>query len=144
MVPSGMSIEAGFLGSPHCSGALPAHIRMPSLPTEIPASCSRRFVSARRPLKPLQHSIGRSPFHKYVVLHSEVFARLAFARDLLCDDPIEFVTMPRKGEPTRLAFIAPKFRVGAVIVPDPIEAKDQGCTRLRVSTEHRYLLQSLF
>ena len=44
------------------------------------------------------------------------------------DDPIEFITMPRKGEPTRLAFIAPKVRIGTVIVPDPIEAKDKGCT----------------
>src|SRR5437660_6202932 len=44
------------------------------------------------------------------------------------DDPIEFISMPRKGEPTRLAFIAPKVRIGTVIVPDPIEAKDKGCT----------------
>jgi hypothetical protein len=51
--------------------------------------------------------------------------------------------MPRKGEPTRLAFIAPKFRVGAVIVPDPIEAKDQGCTRSAVRLTPKFELAFL-
>lgn len=44
------------------------------------------------------------------------------------DDPVEFITMPRKGEPTRLAFIAPEVKIGTVIVADPIEASDRGCT----------------
>lgn len=44
------------------------------------------------------------------------------------DDPIEFITKPRKGEPSRVAFIAQDFRIGTVIVPDPIEASDRGCT----------------
>jgi len=44
------------------------------------------------------------------------------------DDPIEFTAIPRKGEPTRLAFVSESIKIGTVIVPDPIEAKDKGCT----------------
>ena len=44
------------------------------------------------------------------------------------NDPIEFTSIPKRGEPTRLAFIAPDFRIGLTFVPDPIEGKDKGCT----------------
>ena len=44
------------------------------------------------------------------------------------DDPIEFTSMPLKGEPTRMAFISPDVKIGIVIVPDPVEASDKGCT----------------
>ncbi len=44
------------------------------------------------------------------------------------DDPIEFTALPMKGEPTRLAFISSDVRIGIVVVPDPIEASDKGCT----------------
>lgn len=44
------------------------------------------------------------------------------------DDPIEFTVMPMKGEPSRFAFISSDIRIGAVIVADPIEAKDKACT----------------
>jgi hypothetical protein len=44
------------------------------------------------------------------------------------DDPIEFTTMPAKGEPARMAFATPNFTIGVVMVPDPIEANDRGCT----------------
>ena len=44
------------------------------------------------------------------------------------NDPIEFITQPRKGEPSRLAFLAPKIELKTVLVPDPIESKDKGCT----------------
>jgi hypothetical protein len=30
--------SSGFLGSPHCSSVLPAHMRIPSLPTEMPSN----------------------------------------------------------------------------------------------------------
>ena len=36
------------------------------------------------------------------------------------DDPIEFIITPKKGEPTRLAFIAQNFKIGTVIVADPM------------------------
>ena len=35
---------------------------------------------------------------------------------------------PAKGEPYRLALAAGEYRVAIVIVPDPILAKDKGCT----------------
>jgi len=44
------------------------------------------------------------------------------------DDPIEFTSIPLKGEPSRLAFISSDFKIGIVIVPDPVEATDKGCT----------------
>jgi hypothetical protein len=44
------------------------------------------------------------------------------------DDPIEFTIMPLKGEPTRMAFISPDVKIGTVIVADPVEATDKGCT----------------
>ena len=44
------------------------------------------------------------------------------------DDPIEFVFAAAKAEPYRLAFTSPAARVALVLVPDPIESKNQGCT----------------
>ena len=44
------------------------------------------------------------------------------------DDPIDFAFNPAKGEPYRLALVAGEYRVAIVIVPDPILAKDKGCT----------------
>jgi hypothetical protein len=44
------------------------------------------------------------------------------------DDPIEFTFNASKGEPYRLALVAGDNKVAVVIVPDPIMAKDKGCT----------------
>jgi hypothetical protein len=44
------------------------------------------------------------------------------------DDPVDFAFNPAKGEPYRLALAAGEYRVAIVIVPDPILAKDKGCT----------------
>jgi hypothetical protein len=44
------------------------------------------------------------------------------------DDPIEFTVLPMTGEPSRFAFVSSDIRIGTVIVADPIEAKDKGCT----------------
>ncbi len=44
------------------------------------------------------------------------------------DDPIDFIVTPRRGEPTRLAFLAGDFKIGTVIFADPISATDKGCT----------------
>lgn len=44
------------------------------------------------------------------------------------NDPIDFIVTPRRGEPTRLAFVAGDFKIGTVIVADPISATDKGCT----------------
>jgi len=47
------------------------------------------------------------------------------------DDPIEFAFNAVKGEPYRVALVAGNDKAAVVIVPDPIVAKDKGCT-LRV------------
>ena len=44
------------------------------------------------------------------------------------DDPIDFAFNAAKGEPYRIALTAGEYRVAVVIVPDPIIAKDEGCT----------------
>jgi len=44
------------------------------------------------------------------------------------DDPIEFTAVPMKGEPSRLGFISSNIKIGLVVVPDPVEADDRGCT----------------
>ena len=43
------------------------------------------------------------------------------------DDPIEFIVLPLKGEPSRFAFVSSDIRIGTVIVA-PIEATDKACT----------------
>jgi hypothetical protein len=59
------------------------------------------------------------------------------------DDPIEFITTPRKGEPTRLAFIASTVKIGIVIVPDPVEASDKGCSLSAVRLTPKFELAFL-
>lgn len=44
------------------------------------------------------------------------------------DDPIEFTVLPMKAEPSRFAFVSSDIKIGTVIVADPIEARDKGCT----------------
>lgn len=44
------------------------------------------------------------------------------------DDPIDFVFVPAKGEPIRLALISGENKAAIVFVPDPISGKDKGCT----------------
>lgn len=58
------------------------------------------------------------------------------------DDPIEFTIMPLKGEPSRFAFIASnsEAKIGTVIVPVPIEVKDNGCTLKAVRLTSKFEL----
>jgi len=44
------------------------------------------------------------------------------------DDPIEFTMTPRKGETYRFAFVSDEIKVPVVVVPDPIESTNRGCT----------------
>jgi hypothetical protein len=64
------------------------------------------------------------------------------------DDPIEFTFNPVKGEPFRIALVSGENRATIVIVPDPISAKDKGCTlnveRLLPHFELAYLSGSGF
>jgi hypothetical protein len=41
------------------------------------------------------------------------------------DDPMEFTKSPLKEEPSRVAFVAPNVKIGMVIVPDSISARDE-------------------
>jgi hypothetical protein len=64
------------------------------------------------------------------------------------DDPIEFAFNAVKGEPYRVALVAGNDKAAVVIVPDPIVAKDKGCTlrveRLLPHFELAYLTGSGF
>jgi hypothetical protein len=44
------------------------------------------------------------------------------------DDPIEFTFGPVRAEPLRVAFISDDARVAILLVPNPIENKNKGCT----------------
>jgi hypothetical protein len=44
------------------------------------------------------------------------------------DDPIEFTFQSLKGEANRIAFKSQNVTIGTVIVPDPVEGKNKGCT----------------
>jgi hypothetical protein len=44
------------------------------------------------------------------------------------DDPIEFTSSSIKGEPNRLLFVSAAGTISMVVVPNPISAKDRGCT----------------
>jgi hypothetical protein len=60
--------------------------------------------------------------------------------------PIELVTHPKPGEPTRLAFESDGVKIGLVLVPDPIKSKDKLCTleaiRLTPNFEVAYITGS--
>jgi hypothetical protein len=56
------------------------------------------------------------------------------------DDPVDFIVTPRKGEPTRLIFVSDAFKIGIVIVADPIQAADKGCTLNIVRLTSRFEL----
>jgi len=67
------------------------------------------------------------------------------------DDAIDFTFYPQPGEPYRLAFVSehdPHSKVAIVLVPDPIEARDKGCTlsvvRLTPKFELSYITGSGF
>ncbi len=44
------------------------------------------------------------------------------------DDPIDFAFNPAKAEPFRLAVVSGEHRATIVIVPDPVDGKDKGCS----------------
>lgn len=56
------------------------------------------------------------------------------------DDPIDFIVTPLKGEPYRIAFVAGDFKVGTVIIPDPIENANKGCTLSAVRLTSKFEL----
>src|SRR6516164_7435868 len=54
----------GFWGSPHCSGFLPAHIKMPSFPTEMPRSTNEGFSAFGGQFRAWNRVSGGTPFTK--------------------------------------------------------------------------------
>ncbi|MBB5343546.1 hypothetical protein [Tunturibacter empetritectus] len=58
-------------------------------------------------------------------------------------NPIEFTFQPLKGEPSRLVFTAGQTKIGLMIVPDPVEAHNKGCsltaTRLSANFQLAFL-----
>jgi hypothetical protein len=127
MLPAGMSIEAKEVSRRGKSGKdLVVQYRI--FVTGVPANTLFKYidwpVSDERPTARLEGiSIGK-----------DGILMCAGRTDEQCgdankpDDPIEFTIMPLKGEPTRIAFISPDVKIGTVIVADPIEASDKGCT----------------
>jgi hypothetical protein len=127
MVPSGMSIEAKEISRKGTSGkdlVVQYHIFVKGAAPDILFSWIQWPISAEKPSTALAGiSVGKDG-----ILMCAGRAPEQCGDPKKPDDPIEFIATPRKGEPTRLAFIAPKVKIGIVIVPDPIEAYDKGCT----------------
>jgi hypothetical protein len=127
MVPSGMSIEAREISRKGKSGkdlVVQYHIFVRGVPPETLFQWFQWPVNADKPSSPLQGiSVGKDGI---LMCAGRTPEQCGDAKKP--DDPIEFITMPRKGEPTRLAFVAQNIKVGTMIVPDPIEGNDKGCT----------------
>jgi hypothetical protein len=127
MVPKGMSIQAKEVSRRGKSGkdlVVQYHIFV----TGVPASTLFKYVdwavnaeSATARLEGI--SVGK-----------DGILMCAGRTDEQCgdpkkpDDPIEFTFSPLKGEPTRVAFISQDVKIGIVIIADPVEASDKGCT----------------
>lgn len=62
------------------------------------------------------------------------------------DDPIEFTVQPLKGEPFRFAFESgdTKTKIGMMIVPDPVEAHNKGCTLSAVRLSANFQLAFIY
>jgi hypothetical protein len=126
MVPTGMSIEAKEVSRQGSSGnnlVVQYHIFVKGAPHETLFQQISWPVNADKPSSPLEGiSVGK-----------DGILMCAGRTPDQCgdpdkpDDPIEFTVVPIKGEPSRFAFVASNLKIGIVIVPDPITAKDKGC-----------------
>jgi hypothetical protein len=120
MLPPGMSIEAREISRKGKSGdnlEVQYHIFVKGAPANTLFQEISWPVNHDKPSSPLAGiSVGKDGI---LMCAGRTPEQCGVPNKL--DDPIEFITMPRKGEPTRLAFIAQDFRIGTVIVPDPIE-----------------------
>lgn len=127
MVPPGASIEAKEISRKGKSGGnlvVQYHIFVKGIPADTLLREIEWPVNADRPSAALEGiSIGKDGI---LMCAGKTPEQCGNAKKP--DDPIEFITMPRKGEPTRLAFIGQEVKIGTVIVPDPIEGSDKGCS----------------
>jgi hypothetical protein len=127
MVPPGTSIQAKEVSRKGESGrdlVVKYHIFVTGVPANTLFKHVDWAVNAERPTSRLEGiSVGK-----------DGILMCAGRTDEQCgdpkkpDDPIEFTFMPLKGEPSRVAFVSPDVKIGIVIVADPVEATDKGCT----------------
>lgn len=127
MVPPGTSIQAKEVSRRGESGkdlTVQYHIFVTGVPANTVFKYVDWAVNAERPTTRLEGiSVGK-----------EGILMCAGRTDEQCgdpskpDDPIEFTFTPLKGEPTRLAFISQDLKIGTVIVADPVDGSDKGCT----------------
>jgi hypothetical protein len=139
MVPPEMSIEAKEVSRQGSSGnnlLVQYHIFVKGVPPDTLFQQVSWPVNADAPSSPLEGiSVGR-----------DGILMCAGRTPYQCgdknnpDDPIEFITTPIRGEPSRFAFVAPNIKIGMVIVPDPVIAKDKGCTLSAVRLTSRFEL----
>ena len=127
MVPSGISIEAKEVSRKGKSGkdlVVQYHIFVTGVPPDSLFKYIDWPINADKPSNRLEGiSLGKDGI---LMCGGRTPEQCGDAKKP--DDPIEFTFIPTKGEPGRLAFVSPNVRIGAVIVPDPIEANDKACT----------------
>ena len=141
MVPPGMSIEAREISRKGKSGndlIVQYHIFVKGAPADALFQEIQRPVNADKPSALAGISIGKDGI---LMCAGRTPDQCGDAKKP--DDPIEFITMSRKGEPTRLGFISPTIKIGTVIVPDPIVANDNGCTLSAVRLTPKFELAFL-
>jgi hypothetical protein len=142
MVPPGMSIEAKEISREGKSGdnlIVQYHIFVKGAPSGTLFQEIQWPVTADKPSPALEGiSIGKDGI---LMCAGRTAEQCGDAKKP--DDPIEFITMPRKGEPTRLAFVSPKIKIGTVIVSDPVEAHDKGCSLSAVRLTPKFELAFL-
>jgi hypothetical protein len=127
MVPAGTSIQAKEVSRRGKSGKdliAQYHIFVTGLPANSLFKYVDWPVNAERPTARLEGiSVGK-----------DGILMCAGRTDEECgdpqkpDEPIEFTATPLKGEPTRIAFVSPDVKIGIVIVADPVDGSDKGCT----------------
>jgi hypothetical protein len=127
MVPAGTSIQAKEVTRRGKSGkdlVVQYHIFVTGVPANTLFKHVDWAVSADRPTARLEGiSIGKNGI---LMCAGRTAGQCGDPNKL--DDPIEFTIMPLRGEPTRMAFISPDVKIGIVIVADPVEASDRGCS----------------
>lgn len=127
MVPTGTSIETKEISRTGASGKnliVKYHIFVKGAPEGVLLTQLQWPVNAEKP----------SPGISGISIGKDGLLICAGRKEGQCgtesnpDDPIDFIVTPLKGEPTRFAFVSDDFKIGTVIVGDPIEARDKGCT----------------
>jgi hypothetical protein len=127
MVPAGMSIQAKEVSRRGESGkdlVVQYHIFVTGVPAGTLFQSIDWAVNAEKPTSSLEGiSVGKDG-----ILMCAGRTEEQCGDPKKPDDPIEFTFMPLKGEPSRVAFISPNVKIGTVIVADPVEASDKGCS----------------